>query len=275
MRPLAAIALLIASLTHLYYPELSMADTFYVATDGDDGNDGSEDYPWGTIQGAIDNSAVENDDTLYIQAGTFTENVVVNKSLKIIGDETQYPVITAQDSSDNVLTILSDDVTIEYLTLKGATGSEAAGVYVDGDYDDFSMRYCTSANNENGMYLENADGATVYNNAFENCEKGIYLYYASDTSVIYNSFEGNTVGIYLVQSEAEDIYSNTFENGDYGIFLKDDDDDYYTEDDVSQLEDDNTFDEISTANVYLGETIEEEDEGLSCFIRTISLYYDI
>ena len=238
------IVFLITALVHFSSPLISMAETFYVETDGSDENDGSEEYPWGTIQGAIDNSTVEDGDTIYIGSGTFTENITVDKSIEIYGDET---IITASDSSDNVFSISSDDVEIESLTIKGADGSGAAGVYVGSDIDDFSISYCELKDNEYGVYLYNAD----------------------DSEITSNEFEDNTVGIYLVQSEIEDIYSNDFEDGDYGIFLLQDDDEYYSDDDVSQLEDDNDFNNIDEADVYLGEKDEVDNEEDSCFIKTI------
>ena len=77
---------------HLYIPLISLADDFYVESDGNNADDGSESNPWKTIQGAIDNDAVSNGDTIYIGSGTFTENITVNKSVTIYG--TGNPVIT-------------------------------------------------------------------------------------------------------------------------------------------------------------------------------------
>ncbi|HUS89441.1 MAG TPA: NosD domain-containing protein [Desulfosporosinus sp.] len=195
------IVLLIAALAHFSNPLIAMADEFYVETGGSDENDGSEASPWGTIQGAIDNSAVENGDTINVGSGTFTENIAVNKSVKIYGEETGKPVITAEDSSDNVFRISANSVEIKNLVIKGAGGSEAAGVYVNSNIDDCSVSYCELSDNEYGIYLDNTDDAVVYENEFKDNHRGAYLYKADKSKITYNEFKDNTVGIYLVKSE--------------------------------------------------------------------------
>jgi parallel beta-helix repeat protein len=267
------IVLLIAALMHFSNPLISMADEFYVETDGSDDDDGSESSPWRTIQGAIDKSAVDDGDTIYIGSGTFNENITVDKSIEIYGDEDENPLITAKNSGVHVFTIACDDVEVKNLTITGTKGAEdIAGVYVDSGTDDFSISYCELQNNEHGIYLYKTDGTVISNNEFEDNYMGIHLDEADDSKITYNDFKDNTLGIYLDQSEIANIYSNDFEDGDYGIFLEreddDDDDEYYDAGDVSQLKDDNDFNDMEKADVYLGEEDEVEDD--SCFIKTIS-----
>lgn len=269
MKPIIIIVLLILVPSFLICPLLSIADVFYVETDGSDENDGSEDNPWGTIQGAIDNPAVEDDDTIYVGSGTHTENVNVSKSVKIYGDDTESTVISAEDSSDSVFRISSNDVSLKNLIIEGANGSEAVGVYVGSGFDYCSIRRCELKNHEYGIYMKNTEDAVIYDNTFENNEIGLYLNRADGSNITYNYFSNNTVGIYLVGSETADIDSNDLGNGDYGIFLQDDEDDYYSDDDISQLEDGNAYDNIEKADVYLGEEDELNDNAISCFIDTI------
>jgi hypothetical protein len=61
----------------------SSSSTYYVSTSGDDTNtDGSADNPWKTIQHAVDQSSAG--DTIKVAAGTYNENVVINKDLLTI-----------------------------------------------------------------------------------------------------------------------------------------------------------------------------------------------
>ena len=53
--------------------------TYYVATTGNDSNDGSSSTPWLTIQGAINNASVLNGDIIIVRDGTYNENVNVTK----------------------------------------------------------------------------------------------------------------------------------------------------------------------------------------------------
>lgn len=56
----------------------STAQTYFVATDGDDGYSGSFDRPWKTIQKAAD--TVGPGSTVYVRGGVYSENVSVNVS---------------------------------------------------------------------------------------------------------------------------------------------------------------------------------------------------
>ncbi len=53
-------------------------NVYYVAPNGDDSNDGSEAYPWQTIQKAADTLAAG--ETVYIKAGTYPERVIPQNS---------------------------------------------------------------------------------------------------------------------------------------------------------------------------------------------------
>jgi hypothetical protein len=57
---------------------LGTGTAYYVATTGSDTNDGTEDYPFQTIQKAAD--TVQAGDTVYIKAGTYYEKVTITAS---------------------------------------------------------------------------------------------------------------------------------------------------------------------------------------------------
>jgi len=54
------------------------SNTYYVATDGDDLNNGTEPFPWRTIQKAA-NTLIAGD-TVFVKAGTYNERVIVQNS---------------------------------------------------------------------------------------------------------------------------------------------------------------------------------------------------
>ena len=63
-------AALLGALTMLTVSGVSSAQTFYVATDGDDGSgDGSMGAPWATITHALD--SVSDDSTILVRPGTY------------------------------------------------------------------------------------------------------------------------------------------------------------------------------------------------------------
>ena len=64
---------------------VAAATTYYVTTGGNDSDNGSSGSPWLTIQHAIDDTGVLTGDTINVAAGTYTENVVVDKALTLQG----------------------------------------------------------------------------------------------------------------------------------------------------------------------------------------------
>ena len=104
----------------------AFAADYYVATTGNDttGN-GSLGNPWRTIQYAIRN--VTNGSTIHVAAGTYSENVNVNKSVNLIGNSSQNTNVVAAITEDHALEVKADNVNISNFRISGATGE--CGLY--------------------------------------------------------------------------------------------------------------------------------------------------
>jgi hypothetical protein len=85
MRRIVSILLplaLVLAFTVVATTPVAAGTTYYVATTGDNGNDGSPGSPWLTIQHAVD--TVLSGDTIMVAAGTYA-GAVVNKQVMIVG----------------------------------------------------------------------------------------------------------------------------------------------------------------------------------------------
>lgn len=87
-----AISLTIGLIAFLIFPTcqrqsintvFSQGNTYYVATNGNDSNNGSESTPWRTIQKAA--NTLTPGDTVFVRAGVYTEAVTVNVSGSAVG----------------------------------------------------------------------------------------------------------------------------------------------------------------------------------------------
>jgi parallel beta-helix repeat protein len=85
-----------------------------------------------SIQEAIDDSNTNDSHIIEVDPGTYSENVVVNKSVTIrssSGDPLD-TVVDAANASDHVFTVTADHVILSGFTIAGASENGKAGVYL-------------------------------------------------------------------------------------------------------------------------------------------------
>jgi nitrous oxidase accessory protein NosD len=76
---------------------------------------GSDNYK--TIQEAINNAS--SGDTIFVRKGIYTENIVINKSITLIGEDRESTIIDG-GATGNVISIKASNVTIKGFTIKKA-----------------------------------------------------------------------------------------------------------------------------------------------------------
>ena len=145
-----------------------------------------------SIQKAI--NLAQPGDTVFVHSGAYYENVVVNKSLSLIGENMENVTIDARGIG-NALRIEADNVTVS----------------------NFTIRY-----GDNGIYLSGSHGSTIRNNnVTTNILRGILGMYSTG-----NNFEGNIVnnhwqaGIDLAEGSIDNIIQdNIITDNGVGIYL--------------------------------------------------------
>ena len=171
------------------------------------------------IQWAIDNAS--NGDVILVEAGTYYENVVINKTISLIGAGSYNTTIYGNGKGDKV------QITMEWVNMSGfnvvysGSNSNNAGIYGD------EIRNCKIENNtlhSNGMGIEftRSSSNTIANNTCNsNKYSGIRLrYYCSDNIIINNTCSDNYAGIRLdYYSNSNTIVNNTCTENYDGISL--------------------------------------------------------
>ena len=184
------------------------------------GGDGSGNYT--SIQDAVDNANIG--DTLYVFNGVYYENIFVDKSLNIIGENRNNTIIDG-GKLDSVFTLCADQVTISGFTLRHSKHKyPSAGISVQSGNN---MIFENNMNNNHyGIVLINqASGNTISKNKINNNNHcGIYFRGATDNILTDNYVDNqpfNGFGLYVC-SDNNLIENNTFlHNSHCGINIRD------------------------------------------------------
>lgn len=172
----------------------------FVDDDNVDGPwDGTEDNPFMTIQQGI-NESYEGY-TVYVKKGMYKENIVVNKTLDILGEEKTSTIIDG-NNEDKVVTILAENVTVSGFTIQHSGVKEFdAGVVI-------------RAKN----VMKNAN-AIVSNNIIQKNKIGVHSYISCSNTINNNIIEDNDIGIYFFMSTDNQIKENSIShNKRHGVY---------------------------------------------------------
>jgi len=169
------------------------------------------------IQDAI--NAASPGATIHVWAGMYSENLVVDKSINLVGGLNGGETTIAGDGLGDVIRIEANLVTISGFSVNGGVDSITAGLRIESDHNrifdnDFSM-------NRYGIYLFMSDYNEISDNSCTNNIYGISLYRSSSNEVRNNTCESNDrYGIYVYRSSSNEVRNNTCESNDrYGIYV--------------------------------------------------------
>ncbi|HEC77068.1 MAG TPA: PKD domain-containing protein [Thermoplasmatales archaeon] len=216
---------------------LPIPSIVYVDDDYDANTTGWQYDHFNIIQGGID--AVAENGTVYIFNGTYYENVIVSKTINLIGENKNTTIIDGGNNG-GVIYVSADWVNISGFTIQNNgdnidnMGIEIYSnhtqindnIFINNSYAIYSQNsYCndifdnTFVNNiYYGLHFLSSNNA-IYNNTFTNNPIGFYFYSSSDNIIYNNCFIENIFGFYIEFCNNNTIYNNTFKNNSYGFSL--------------------------------------------------------
>jgi parallel beta-helix repeat protein len=176
----------------------------------------------GAIQEAI--NAASPGDVIKVTDGTYYENVIVNKSVSIIGEDPSNTIIDG-GGKPIAVDILSSNVVVSGFTIQNGTGEVYPYI---GLGSGISIYRCNSAtiknnilrNNYYGLQLTNSSNCMIFNNIIMNSSTagtagiaaGIYIHDSSSNNVFFqNTIENNAIGLYTY-CPSNTFYHNNFIN---------------------------------------------------------------
>jgi PGF-pre-PGF domain-containing protein len=140
-----------------------------------------------TIQEAV--YASHPGDSIYVKAGVYYENVIINKPVLLFGES---PITTIIDGGEvgSAIKVQANNVVIANFTIR---------------------------NSDRGLWLVVAGNVTVQNNNIIDNEHGIFISGGSNNIINGNNITNNRCGIYLEFAVNNIIYHNSFINNSQAV----------------------------------------------------------
>ena len=198
-------------------------------------------YPGDSIQKVIDSAQMG--DVIFVHEGTYSQQLFVNKSLTLIGEDVNTTII------EGVRVLAAGGVKISGFTIRrsihGIDLDDCDSITINGNIVTNNMQY--------GIFVVNSRNVVISNNVIlDNSDRGVYLRYSS-----YNTVSNNTVsihseyGIFLFHSDNNAISDNTVSNNWYGLRL-----------------------DSSSNNNFFGNNITDNDLGISSIQSNNNIYHN-
>ncbi|MGN1385724.1 MAG: nitrous oxide reductase family maturation protein NosD [Bacillus sp. (in: firmicutes)] len=179
-----------------------------------------------SIQEAINQA--QQGDTVTVQKGTYTEALMIDQSISLIGEE---GAVIDGNGTGNVITITGNDITIEGLTVQnsGANATDS-GIYVQ-EGQNHIIKDNVLKDTMHGIYMNDSRDAVISGNQissvsehFSNRGSGIFIFKGSGYTIDDNVMMSVQDGIYVESASDMTLRNNEAYSSRYGLhfmFAKD------------------------------------------------------
>jgi parallel beta-helix repeat protein len=216
--------------------------------------DDPDNHTWDTVQEAINDNDVQDDDIVYVYNGIYNESITVNKTVCLYGEDEEQVTI---QSMGTVVDIINDSVYMDGLKIKGGNtdilingtdnctitncivSDSGNGIKITSGSENNTIKRCNFSSNSYGIFLSgsyNWIGSQSLGQLWDNCffnlnTYGIYIDNSHDNMIIGCNINATpkpygspiSYGICLDDSENNTIFFcnvSKASNG-YGIYLDD------------------------------------------------------
>lgn len=172
---------------------------------------------YATIQEGINAEETLSGHTIYVTAGVYRENLVINKSVSLVGQNRSNTIITVKEPR-NLIYITVDNVKITGFSIRESAYGYSS-IHLWG-----SENSTITNNNVSGSYygihLHNSTNNIIYNNLIADCEYGIRLYDSTNNNLSTNVITNNKNGVHLDVSRYNLISKNNISSNLWnGVYL--------------------------------------------------------
>jgi parallel beta-helix repeat protein len=171
-----------------------------------------QDFP--TIQQAINNAT--NGDTIQVSPGTYKENILINKSITLVGEEKTHTIIDAQQNGP-AIKINTNNTTVTGFTIKNSSQNldiPGAGILLNSTTD-VKITKNAIATNQHGIIIQNSNNSLITDNTIKNNTIGIEIASNSNNNKIYHNNLINNTQQAQIESQTTNQWDNNFDEGNF------------------------------------------------------------
>jgi len=160
-----------------------------------------------SIQVAIDDASDGDSVFVYNDSSPYFENILVNKSINLIGEDRDTTVVDARGRG-TVVSISSDYVNIQgFIIQNSGNHFNDSGIFINSSSCSISFNIIKS--NMYGIFLKRSSDINIYENIIiNNSMDGLYMALLSDSVINNNTFIANRWNAISLENSVNNIFSN-------------------------------------------------------------------
>ena len=196
-------------------PNFADGKTWYVDDNATWPYLGTKLNPYKKIQDAID--ATSDGDTVYVYSGFYQENVIVDKSIVLVGEDRNTTIIDGGGYDSHIVSVKSPSVNVSDFTLCNSS-SECAGIAIYAGNNTFYSNIISSCGF--GIRLFGYNDNTITRNIITGSEFGLAFWMSIGNKVTYNIIENNNGdGIVILEKSTVELRENEIVNNSFNGVL--------------------------------------------------------
>ncbi len=179
-----------------------------------------QDYP--TIGEAVSHASA--DDVIAVKPGVYYENLQIDKSITLMGEDRENTLIIGEGGSDEpaVLTLAAANIKVSGFTIQSVNSTNpsqnAIGIYLLGDDCTISDNIIKS--NYFGVFCAVQSSTTITNNIITlSIKDGVRFYAGSQNNISDNNIIANAVSGVALGGYSNTVEGNTFQSNTRGLGL--------------------------------------------------------
>jgi parallel beta-helix repeat protein len=171
-----------------------------------------------TIQEAI--NAANPGDTIFVKNGIYYENIIINKTVALYGEDEHLTIIDG-NWLDTTVQIAADNVSLSQFTIRNSKYQWPEGGLLIINANNCNISNIVTTNNWVGLWLEDSSNSNLLNLTITNNRYATWLV-RSNNNTLKNMTIANNIkyGVWLEDSSNNNLYNNIITNNEVGIQLE-------------------------------------------------------